>query len=111
VLLVLSMILLVTTMFPHIDVTGLGAGLGGALVVAFAGAGVVALFRRRGRAREPVKSVLEGRKNWRMPPLALLDRPVWSTGRRVAMYSLRSYLVVAAVLLLVKTIQLGTAGH
>ena len=42
-----------------------------------------------------------------MPPLALLERPVWSPGRRGAMLLLRGYLVVAVALLVVKTVQLG----
>jgi hypothetical protein len=42
-----------------------------------------------------------------MPPLALLERPRWSPGRRAGMLMLRGYLVVAVVLLVVKTVQLG----
>ncbi len=47
------------------------------------------------------------RHTWTMPPLALLERPTWSPGRRAAMLMLRGYLVVAVVLLVVKTVQLG----
>ena len=42
-----------------------------------------------------------------MPPLTLLGRPKWSTGRKVAMLTLRGYLVVSVILLIVKAIQLG----
>jgi hypothetical protein len=49
----------------------------------------------------------ERRSTWTMPPLALLERPVWSPGRRAAMLLLRGYLLVAVLLLVVKTIQLG----
>jgi hypothetical protein len=42
-----------------------------------------------------------------MPPLTLLQRPVWSPGRKAGMLLLRAYLVVAVALLIVKTIQLG----
>jgi hypothetical protein len=42
-----------------------------------------------------------------MPPLALLERPTWSPGRKAAMLLLRGYLVVAVLLLVVKTVQLG----
>ena len=45
--------------------------------------------------------------SWRMPPLALLKPVKWSPGLRVGMLSLRAYLVVAAVLLVVKAVQLG----
>jgi hypothetical protein len=47
-----------------------------------------------------------------MPSLALLTRPAPSRSRLVALYSMRGYLVVAVLLLLVKAVQLGTgAGH
>jgi hypothetical protein len=42
-----------------------------------------------------------------MPPLALLARPQWSTGRKIALLTLRGYLIVAMVLLLIKAVQLG----
>jgi hypothetical protein len=42
-----------------------------------------------------------------MPPIALLERPVWSPGRKAAMLLLRVYLVAAVLLLIVKTVQLG----
>ncbi len=44
-----------------------------------------------------------------MPPLALLERPRWSTGRKAGMMLLRAYLVVAVLLLIVKATQLGGA--
>jgi hypothetical protein len=48
--------------------------------------------------------------SWRMPPIALL-RPVrWNAGLRVGILSMRGYLILSAVLLLVKAIQLG-GGH
>lgn len=42
-----------------------------------------------------------------MRPLALLGRPEWSTGRKVAMLTLRGRLVVSVILLIVKAVQLG----
>ncbi|WP_449341769.1 hypothetical protein [Streptomyces andamanensis] len=42
-----------------------------------------------------------------MPPLALLKPVTWSPGMRLGMSLLRGYLVVAALLLLVKAVQLG----
>ena len=47
------------------------------------------------------------KEQWTMPPLALLSRPRWSTGREAAMLALRGYLVVSVVLLVVKAAQLG----
>jgi hypothetical protein len=46
------------------------------------------------------------KESWRMPPLALLNRPEWSAGRKIAILALRGYLVVAVLLLVVKAVQL-----
>jgi hypothetical protein len=46
-----------------------------------------------------------------MPPLALLKPVAWSPGTKLGMSALRGYLVISAVLLLVKAIQVGTRGH
>jgi hypothetical protein len=50
------------------------------------------------------------RETWRMPPLAVLGRPVWSRGRLVGMWALRGYLIVAVLLLIVRAVQIST-GH
>jgi hypothetical protein len=42
-----------------------------------------------------------------MPPLSLLQRPVWSRGRLVGMYALRAYLVIAVLMQFVKAVELG----
>jgi Mn2+/Fe2+ NRAMP family transporter len=104
VLLVLSLILMATTVFPHIDVGALFVVLGVVLVLGLAVAG--ALYRRS-LAGRPAPATGRRRDNWRMPPLALLERPEWSNGRRRAMLALRGYLVVSVVLLFVKAVQLG----
>jgi Mn2+/Fe2+ NRAMP family transporter len=113
VLVELSVILMVSTLFPKVDVTELFAYLSLVLLVSLAGLAIVAL---RGRQRVPKPGIAtaeaasiarEGRATWTMPPLTLLQRPVWSPGRKAGMLLLRAYLVVAAALLIVKTIQLG----
>ena len=48
-----------------------------------------------------------GPLSWRMPQLALLTPVRWSPGTKLGMLALRGYLVIGAVLLLVKAIQLG----
>jgi len=50
----------------------------------------------------------EQRSSWRMPPLALLKPVTWSPTVKLGMLALRGYLVIAALLLLIKAIQLGT---
>jgi hypothetical protein len=108
-LILLSLILMATTIFPTINVTAVSLGGGAALVAGLAGFGLVGLRSRRGAK---AVTVIESRppipkEQWTMPPLALLARPQWSTGRKVAMLTLRGYLVAAMILLIVKAIQLG----
>jgi len=43
----------------------------------------------------------------RMPPLATLKPVAWSPGLRLGMIQLRGYLVLSALLLLVKVIELA----
>jgi NRAMP (natural resistance-associated macrophage protein)-like metal ion transporter len=106
VLLAMSLVLMATTVFPHLDVRKLALGLGILLVVGNA-VGAAALLRSRSRRPVELPMPRERRANWRMPPLNLLNRPTWSRGQLVGMYALRVYLVVAVVLLLVKAVQLG----
>ncbi|HEX4539810.1 MAG TPA: Nramp family divalent metal transporter [Acidimicrobiales bacterium] len=109
VLLMLSLTLMTTTVFPGIDVPLLVLVLGAVLVVGLAAGGLAALWTRASRPAPPAAEAPR-RETWRMPPLALLGRPVWSRGRRAAMIALWVYLALAVILLLVKTIQLGL-GH
>lgn len=110
ILLLLSGILMATTLFPDLDVVAVAGYLTVALIVLAATSAPVLrwLSRRRGAppAPEPPARPVD-RNTWRMPPLALLEPVTWSPGTRLAMIALRSYLVVGALLLVVKAIQLG----
>ena len=106
VLVELSLILIASTMFPSVNVTSLFVYLSAVLVLALAAAGIYLLRSRAGAPVEVEKPPVD-RRTWTMPPLALLERPVWSPGRKAAMLILRGYLVVAVLLLIVKTVQLG----
>jgi NRAMP (natural resistance-associated macrophage protein)-like metal ion transporter len=108
-LLELSLVLVIATLIPSIDVGRVFVVLSIALAAGLAAAGAVILRGRRLRPAEPADMHGVVRLNWRMPPLALLERPRWSRGRLVAMYALRGYLVVAVILLIVKAVQLATA--
>ncbi len=111
VLLVLSGVLMATTLFPNVNVIDVFIGI----TIALAAAGVVVaivlkiLSRRSGLPSiPPGPQMSETEKlSWRMPPLALLKPVKWSPGLRVGILSLRAYLVVSAVLLIVKAVQLG----
>jgi hypothetical protein len=105
----LSVILTVTTLFPHVSVTTLsvtGASVLGAAIVGYL---IVAVLNRRGADSV---TVIESRpevprEQWTMPPATLLSRPQWSRARHTAMLALGSYMVVALVLLIVKSVQLA----
>ncbi len=109
ILLMMSFVLMITTIFPSVNVNDLALVLGGILLVIYVIGGIVLLLGRSSRPPVPVVSA-EQRANWRMPPLNLLSRPKWSRGRILGMWALRAYLLVAVVLLLVKAIELGLNG-
>ena len=109
-LLLLSGILMTTTLFPDIDVVAVATYL--ALTLALLAAAAVPMLRWMGRrqpappaATRPARHM--DRNTWRMPPLALLEPVTWSAGTRLGMIALRGYLVVGALLLVVKAIQLS----
>ena len=106
VLLVLSLILMTTTVFPHVNVPGLVVGLGAALAVVLVTGGV--LYARALRRQPPApRQDLQRRRTWSMPPSTLLERPAWSPVRTVVLYVMYGYLALSVVMLLVKAVQLG----
>jgi Mn2+/Fe2+ NRAMP family transporter len=108
ILVMLSFILVVSTVFSSVNVPLLLAILSVVMLVALVG---VTLFTTRGAGAQPPSPFARAdRETWRMPPLALLTRPEPSRSRLIALYAMRGYLVVAVLLLLVKAVQLGT-GH
>ncbi len=138
-LLVLSMMLTAVTFFPMLStatlVSGLviGAGLGIAAGAVFffvgwfterrdstsggqgpagpsagEGADLDALAKLTRAERKAMRD--EMRTNWTMPALATLDRPVMSPVRRAGLLTLRGYLVLACVLVVIKIVQAGIVG-
>ena len=47
------------------------------------------------------------RANWQTPNLAMLDRPTMSPMRSAGLFTLRGYLVVAVVFVIIKIVQAG----
>ena len=109
VLVMLSIVLTASVLFPAITSTQILLILGGGAVLALV-AGIVLALRRRGRPAAPPPN-REGAATWRMPPLALLTRPQLSTGRRLGLTVLRGYLLIAMALVIVRVVQLALAGH
>lgn len=110
-LLLLSGILMVTTLFMDLNVVAVTGYLAGGLVMG-TGLGFVALrWMSRHQPTTAAKPVDElDRDTWRMPPLALLEPVQWNAGTRLGMIALRSYLVIGAILLVVKAIQISHGG-
>ena len=107
VLVELSVILMASTMFPSVNVKQLFVYMTAVLLATLLGVALFVLRNRPGAAMQVGEVSKERRSTWTMPPLALLERPVWSPGRKAAMLVLRGYLVVAVLLLVIKTVQLG----
>jgi Mn2+/Fe2+ NRAMP family transporter len=111
VLVLLSLILMATTIFPSVDVTELSLIGGAVLLAGLAGFGALTMRPKARRAAAIARARIPGagipREQWTMAPLALLERPQWSTGRKVAMLTLRGYLLISMILLIVKAVQLG----
>jgi Mn2+/Fe2+ NRAMP family transporter len=112
VLVLLSLILMITTVFPAVDVTRV-ALIGGVVLAAglsaFGMANLGRVRRRQSRVPATADSDEVPREQWTMPPLALLRRPEWSLGRKVAMLGLQAYLIVSVIILVVKAAQLAGA--
>ncbi len=110
VLLLLSLILMATTVFPNLDVTTLALVGGAVMIVALIALGAVAVVvaRRRGAGATPVQPGPDvPKEQWTMPPIALLERPRQSAGRRAVMIAMEGYLLLAIALLVVKAVQLA----
>ena len=109
VLLMLSVILVVSTIVPTIDVPELFVVLSVVVVIGLAITITVNVRQQRARPPDPRES--EDRETWRMPSLALLTRPDKSRTRLIALCIVRGYALIAMALLLVKAVQLATASH
>jgi Mn2+/Fe2+ NRAMP family transporter len=109
VLVMLSIILTASVLFPDMGEGIIFGVLGGgsALAVLVAGA-MWALRRKRGEIEEPIDR--SQRDTWQMPPLAQLTPGRLSLSNKVWMGVLRAYLVLGAGLVFVRIVQLAMAG-
>ena len=110
-LLLLSGILMATTLFPDVNVVAVTEYLVVGIVIAvILAVGALKWLERRHGPQPSAPPLPDGMDKtlWRMPRLALLDPVKWSAGTKLGMLALRGYLVVGAVLLIVKAVQLGS---
>ncbi|TCO55933.1 Nramp family divalent metal transporter [Actinocrispum wychmicini] len=107
VLVMLSVILTTAVLFPDVtaDQIFLIMEICGGIGVLVAGYGLV---RRRGGTYAPIDRT--GRQDWRMPPLEYLTKPEISMGRKIGLTALRSYLLVAMIMVIVKIVDVAVGG-
>jgi NRAMP (natural resistance-associated macrophage protein)-like metal ion transporter len=107
-LVAMSIVLTASVLFPAITERQILSIFLSCAVVSVAGGGWVLI--RSLRVHSSVEVDRRDRENWRMPPLNMLSRPIMSTGRKVGLTILRSYLAIAMVLVIVRLIQMAI-GH
>ena len=107
VLLLLSLILMATTVFPDLNVTTFALAGGAVMLVSLLVFAAVVGWGRRSGAAAPPQTWSVPKQQWTMPPIALLSRPPESPARRAAMLAMEGYLLLAIVLLIVKAVQLA----
>ena len=116
ILVLLSVILTAAVLFPDITGTIIVQILSfGSLLGASIGFGLL-LQKRRFRlkpfpaAEPPAQMGTQDKQNWRMPVLQMLERPIMTTQRKTGLTVLRSYLLLATTLVIVKIVQVA-AGN
>jgi Mn2+/Fe2+ NRAMP family transporter len=127
-LVLLSLALTATTFFPGLSTATIEAGLAGGAAVGIAGGAAVVIAGRRSHDlhdAEAIAGTLGGgldpeevghavrhqdRGNWQTPNLVMLPRPTMSPIRRAGLFTLRGYLVVAVVFVIIKIVQAGIVG-
>ena len=113
VLVMLSVILTASVMFPDITGGQILAVLGGGSALALVATIALLLWQRRSGVTRSVGPLvpLSERSTWRMPPLADLPRPELTVLNLAFLTVLRGYLFVAAGLVLVRIAQLIVGGR
>ena len=107
VLLMLSIILTASVLYPDMGETTMFAILGGGTLFTLAIAAALLVIRRDERA---IWTDSFGRMIWRMPPLDRLPPAQMTPLTRIWMIVLRGYLIVAGGLVLVRIVELATSG-
>jgi Mn2+/Fe2+ NRAMP family transporter len=108
VLVILSLILTVGVLFPDLGSNAIVSILGGGgLISALGGVGYLVYRRLRPAVQAAAEIDRSGRDSWRMPPLTLLAAPKLSAASRIGLTVLRTYLLIAMLLVVVRVVQLA----
>jgi NRAMP (natural resistance-associated macrophage protein)-like metal ion transporter len=108
ILLLLSVLLTASVVFPSISAAAIAGVLGGGVGIGLV-VGIDLLVRSRGMPNRAAGFSASQRRDWRMPPLTLIEKPQLSRTSRLVMISMRSYLAVAVVLVVVKVVVVALA--
>lgn len=111
VLVILSLVLTAGVLYPNLSAPVILYILGGgALLSLLAGAGTLGYqhFYPHTTTAKPIDRAQ--RMSWRMPPLALLAAPKLPLGSRIGLTVLRSYLLIAMIMVIFRIYQLAV-GH
>ncbi|MEV5875345.1 NRAMP family divalent metal transporter [Streptomyces sp. NPDC052101] len=108
VLVSLSIILTASVLFPDISSEAILDIMAACGVVGVLAAGYAFTRRRTGTKEDPIDRT--GKDEWRMPPLQTLTRPPMSTARKIGMGALRTYLLIAMVLVVIKIVEVALGG-
>ncbi len=108
VLVMMSVILTASVLFPNISGHAIIGILAiGAVVAALVGIVLVVLGRRAKARVVHVPVEWYDRNTWRMPPLNRLARPPMSLQRKIGLFTLRGYLLVAFIMVVVKVVSVA----
>ena len=108
VLVLLSIVLTASVLFPDITSSQIvGVLVGGVVVGAATGLVVLARARRVKASELTVPVEWLDRQTWRMPAIERLSRPVLSGQRKVGLVILRAYLLIAFSLVIVKIVEVA----
>ncbi|MBS0539777.1 MAG: divalent metal cation transporter [Proteobacteria bacterium] len=105
VLVILSLILTVSVLYPDTGEKTILGILGGGAAVALLAA--ISFFVRRRSPGETIDRA--GKETWRMPPLDRLAATPMTPLTRIWMFVLRGYLILAGALVLIRIVQLATS--
>lgn len=110
VLVTLSIVLTAGVLFPDMG-SGMIVGIlatGAAVCVLGTAAYLLYARFRPSPGAAPIDRT--GKQDWRMPPLALLTAPKLTTAGRTGLTVLRTYLLIAMILVIVRVVQLALGG-
>ncbi|MFF3365263.1 Nramp family divalent metal transporter [Streptomyces misionensis] len=107
VLVMLSVILTASVLFPDISADTIIDIMAACAVAGVLAAGCAFTRCRTATKEDPIDRT--GRDAWRMPPLESLTPAVMSSGKKIGMGALRTYLLVSMVLVVIKIVQVAVS--